>query len=79
VVCSVPLRFYDQNFFSHIICRICNKCVCSVSTGSCMSYAQYSYVIFLLHFACSVHLIPLNAEKIFRHAVECVELMDVDT
>jgi hypothetical protein len=31
-------------FFTHvlyIICRICNKCICSISTGSWMSYAQW--------------------------------------
>jgi hypothetical protein len=38
-------------FFTHllyIICRICNKCICSVSTGSWMGYAQWrnSYTSF---------------------------------
>jgi hypothetical protein len=35
----------------YIICRIFNKCVCSISTGSWMNYAQWrnSYTLFFIH------------------------------
>jgi hypothetical protein len=36
----------------YIICRICNKCICTISTRSWMSYAQWrsSYTLFHLGF-----------------------------
>jgi hypothetical protein len=45
---------YTTSFFIfthlfYIICRICNICICSISTGSRMSYAQWSnsYTFFI--------------------------------
>jgi hypothetical protein len=43
VMPDLNLRESDS-FFTHllyIICRICNKCICSISTGSWISYAQW--------------------------------------
>jgi hypothetical protein len=31
----------------YVICRVCNKCVCSISTGSWMSYAQWRILLLL--------------------------------
>jgi hypothetical protein len=41
--------FFSSTHLLYIICRICNKCICSISTGSWMSYDQWhnSYTIFL--------------------------------
>jgi hypothetical protein len=33
----------------YIICRICNKCICSISTGSWMNYAQWRNSYIFVH------------------------------
>jgi hypothetical protein len=48
-ISSVLQETYFFTNLLYIICRICNKCICSISTGSWMSYAQWrnSYIFLL--------------------------------
>jgi hypothetical protein len=48
------LHLQVRRVCSHLlykVCRICDKCVCSISTGSWMSYVQWRnwYTIFFVH------------------------------
>jgi hypothetical protein len=45
---QVDIRLFPTHLL-YTICRVCNKCMCSISTGPWMSYAQWrnSYTRFL--------------------------------
>jgi hypothetical protein len=48
----------DQHLFplhTHLLYRICNKCTCSISTASWMSYAQWRNFMLLFFFSLRYH------------------------
>jgi hypothetical protein len=54
----VFIRFFSTHLL-YIICRICNNCICLISTGFCMSYAHWrnSYTIFFVSLVIIVILV----------------------